>query len=207
MEADAVEGEPEVTVETVPDNIETEHVRPSYSTLDYIYYSTLAYFSNPWALLILAFLFYKLYYRLRPYIAEPVSYHWNVLMEKRAQAEEAARYKRNPDEFRRKVESLENARLRLQEKYERDAQQALEKRQEAEEKRREQEIQEWEDHLAGKGYKNRANKDCDKDREALRQQAVVKGKKGFKPEYNPLMGSGGGGGGYRPAPRSVQRGG
>ena len=53
----------------------------------------------------------------------------------------------------------------------------------------------------------RANRDCDKDREALKQQAVLKGKKGFKPEYNPLMGSGGSGGGYRPAPRNLQRGG
>ena len=73
MDADTVESEPEVTVETVPDHIETTE-RPSYSTLDYVYYSTLAYFSNPWALLILAFLFYKLYYRLRPYIAEPINY-------------------------------------------------------------------------------------------------------------------------------------
>ena len=47
----------------------------------------------------------------------------------------------------------------------------------------------------------------DKEREALEQQARVKGKKGFKPDYNPLMGSGGGGGGYRPAPRRSQMGG
>ena len=45
--------------------------------------------------------------------------------------------------------------MRLQENYDKEAQVAMEKRQEAEEKKREQEIQEWEDHLAGKGYKNR----------------------------------------------------
>ena len=74
-----------------------------------------------------------------------------------------------------------------------DALKAEEKRVEDEEKRREQEIQEWEDHLAGKGYKNRwypgdfvhnlwckylmifrANRNCDKEREALEQQARVK---------------------------------
>ena len=32
---------------------------------------------------------------------------------------------------------------------------AEEKRREAEERKAEQEIQEWEDHLAGRGYKNR----------------------------------------------------
>ena len=33
---------------------------------------------------------------------------------------------------------------------------AEEKRQEAEEKKRDQEIKEWDDHLAGRGYKNRS---------------------------------------------------
>ena len=42
----------------------------------------------------------------------------------------------------------------------------------------------------------RADRSSDKAREALEQQARVKGKKGFRPDYNPLMG-GGGGGGFR----------
>jgi len=76
-----------------------------------------------------------------------------------------------------------------------------------EEKKREQEIQEWDDHLMGKGYKNRAKTGVDKEREALEQQARVKGKKGFKKDdYNPLMGMGGGSG-YRPAPRRGASGG
>ena len=83
---------------------------------------------------------------------------------------------------------------------------AEEKRIRAEEEKRDQEIQDWEDHLAGKGYKNKARDGVDKEREALEQQARVKGKKGFKPEYNPLMGSGGGGG-FRPAPRRLNTGG
>ena len=45
----------------------------------------------------------------------------------------------------------------------------------------------------------RANTGEDKAREALEQQARVKGKKGFRPEYNPLMGMGGGSG-YRLVP-------
>ena len=46
----------------------------------------------------------------------------------------------------------------------------------------------------------RAKTGIDKEREALEQQARIKGKKGFKPEHNPLMGMGGGSG-YRPAAR------
>ena len=53
------------------------------------------------------------------------------------------------------MEQMEAARLRLQQRYDQDAQEAEEKRLEAEEKKREQEIQDWDDHLAGKGYKNR----------------------------------------------------
>merc|ERR1712029_1167060 len=99
-------------------------------------------------------------------------------------ADEAA-YKKNPDLFQNKMEMMEAARLRLQARYDEDAMRAEEKRQEAEDRKTEQQI---------------------KAREALEQQARVKGKKGFRPEYNPLMG-GGGGGGYRPAARSARTGG
>ena len=54
---------------------------------------------------------------------------------------------------------------------------------------------------------SRAKTGVDKEREALEQQARVKGKKGFKKDdYNPLMGMGGGSG-YRPAPRRGASGG
>ena len=53
------------------------------------------------------------------------------------------------------MEMMEAARLRLQARYDEDAMRAEEKRQEAEDRKTEQEIKEWEDHLAGKGYKNR----------------------------------------------------
>ena len=42
-------GEPEVTVETVPDNIETgAGASTGLGLLDRLWYSLLAYFSNPW---------------------------------------------------------------------------------------------------------------------------------------------------------------
>ena len=69
-------GEPEVTVETVPDNIETRDsgvTMTGLSLMDRVWYSVLAYFSNPWAMLILIFLLYKLYRHLRPYVTEPIA--------------------------------------------------------------------------------------------------------------------------------------
>ena len=68
-------GEPEVTVETVPDHIETRDpgVTMGSGLLDRVWYSITAYFSNPWALLILIFLLYKLYRHLRPYLTEPIA--------------------------------------------------------------------------------------------------------------------------------------
>ena len=68
-------GEPEVTVETVPDNIETrdQGVTMGSGLIDRVWYSITAYFSNPWALLILIFLLYKLYRHLRPYLTEPIA--------------------------------------------------------------------------------------------------------------------------------------
>ena len=60
-------GVPEVTVETVPDNIETRDTRVTGGAglLDQVWYSLLGYISNPWALLILSFLVYKLYRHLK----------------------------------------------------------------------------------------------------------------------------------------------
>ena len=66
-------GEPEVTVETVPDHIETGYSDGEPGLLTYINYYLLSYFSNPWALLIVAFITYKLYRRLKPFLTEPLA--------------------------------------------------------------------------------------------------------------------------------------
>ena len=75
METDGEDmaGEPEVTIETVPDNIESGYRDAEPGLLTYIQYFLLGYFSNPWALLILAFITYKLYRRLKPYLTEPLA--------------------------------------------------------------------------------------------------------------------------------------
>ena len=114
--AEELGGEPEVTVETVPDNIETGYSDGEPGILDPIKYFLLGYFSNPWALLILAFLTYKLYRHLKPYVTEPLSERYAEWREQRELQEEAARYKKNPDEYRNKMEQMEAARLRLQQR-------------------------------------------------------------------------------------------
>jgi len=196
---------PEVEVEAVPEQYET-HVPPPQAPLSYAeitYYYTLNYFSNPWAFLILLYIVYRLFRISYPYVSEPLMEWYSQWQAEREARVEAARYKKNPDEFRDKMEAMETARLRMQERYNVDAEAEAIRQQEKEERKRLQDIQDWDDHQMGKGYKARAGERVDKEREALEQQARLKGKKGYtRPDnYSPLMGGGGGGGGFRPAPR------
>merc|ERR1712106_1299799 len=95
MDEPMEDGVPEATVETVPDHIEAAYEEPT--TLDYIKYNVLGYFSNPWAMLILLFLMYKLYRLISPMITEPLAERWSQWQQKREEQAEAAEYKKNPD--------------------------------------------------------------------------------------------------------------
>merc|ERR1719436_1033908 len=139
----------EATVETVPDQVETAWEEPTM--LEYIQAWLLGYFSNPWALLILVFLLYK----LTRLLAAPLSQRWADWSTARQQRAEAAAYKKDPDLYRAKMEQLETARLRMQERYNEDAERMAEKRREEEERRVQQDIKDWEEHQAGRGYKGR----------------------------------------------------
>jgi len=195
---------PEVEVEDVPDNLYVDEPPPrevpppQMTSLHYV----VQYLMNPWMLLIIAILLYKLWQKVRPSIMG----RYQEWQDKRKEAEYAAQYHKNPDMFRQKMEAMDEARAKMQERYNKSAEEWATKQRELEEKKREQDIADWENHKDGKGYKSRANAGEDREREALRQQAIVKGKKGFRPEYNPLMGMGGGSG-YRPAPRGGGAGG
>ena len=109
-------GQPEVTVETVPDHIETGYSDGEPGILDFVKYFLLNYFSNPWALLILAYLTYKLYRHLKPFVTEPITERFSAWKERRELQEEDAKYKKNPDEYRSKMEAMEAARIRLQQR-------------------------------------------------------------------------------------------
>jgi len=196
----------EAFVDTVDDGINTGPDDVIYSYWQIIKFSVLTYLSNPWAMLIFLFLLYKIYGRLKQRFLLPLYDRYDEWCEQRKIEKEAALMKKNPDEYREKMEAMERARSKLQEHYQRSAEAWAEKQAELEEKRRQQDIEDWESHQKGEGYKSRANTGEDKAREALEQQARVKGKKGFRPEYNPLMGMGGGSG-YRPSRRSMNTGG
>jgi len=208
---DLAEGEDlsEAVVEDVPDDlyvdegprIVEEPPASSMGTLEFCLRYIMS--MNPWLLLIIAIVVYKLWQKVKPSIME----RYYDYIERKKEEEYAARYHKNPDEFRQKMEAMDAARMAMQEKYDRDAMEWAEKQREKEERRRQQDIQDWEDHKQGKGYKNAEKGGEDSQREALKKQAAIKGKKGFKQEYNPLMGGSGGGGGYRPSPRSSGLGG
>merc|ERR1719193_2337108 len=123
--------------------------------------------------------------------------------------EEVNKKKKDPDAYRSKMEAMEQARVKLQEQYDKSAQEWMKKKAEQEEKKQQQEIKDWEKHQQGKSYNSKigARQTVDKEREQLEQQAKIKGKKGFKPDYNPLTGMGSGGSSYRPARRGNTGGG
>jgi len=207
---DILEGEeiPDAVVEDVPDDLYVDEgpriVQPQVSSMGTLEYCARYVMSmNPWLLLIIAIVVYKIWQRIKPGIMERY-YDWQ---ERKKEEEYAARYHKNPDEFRQKMEAMDLARAAMQEKYDKDAMEWAEKMREKEERRRQQDIEDWEAHKQGKGYKNAEKGGEDSQREALKKQAAIKGKKGYKQEYNPLMGGGGGGSGYRPSPRSSGLGG
>jgi len=185
-------------------------------TDDYMYtycqifkYRVLVYLSNPWALLILAFLLYKIFRKLKNRYIDPLLDRFDEWREQQKLQAEAASIKKDPDAYRSKMEAMEQARVKLQEQYDKSAQEWMKKKAEQEEKKQQQEIEDWEKHQQGKSYNSKigARQTVDKEREQLEQQAKIKGKKGFKPDYNPLMGMGSGGSSYRPARRGNTGGG
>jgi len=200
------EGVPEVEIETVEEKYIPHELPPQEhpGMLELGYYYAINYFSNPWAFLILLYIIYRLTRMVWNLLSEPIAERYTEWQEKREEQAEAARYKKNPDEYHAKMEAMEVARNRMQERYNQDAEAEAIKRAEKEERQREENIQDWENHQLGRGYKNKGGEKVDKEREALEQQARVKGKKGYasKPDnYNPLMGNMGSGSGYRGAPR------
>jgi len=199
------EGVPEATVETEEEKYIPHEMPPQEEPgmLEMGYYYAVNYFSNPWAFLILLYIIYRLTRIAWRLVSDPVTERYYQWQEDREVRAEAARYKKNPDEYHAKMEAMEVARRRMQERYNEDAEVEARKRAEKEERQREENIKDWENHQLGRGYKNKAGEKVDKEREALEQQAKLKGKKGYtsRPDnYSPLMGDLGGGG-FRAAPR------
>merc|ERR1719266_719915 len=89
---------------------------------------------NPWVLLLLAILLYKLWQKVRPGIMD----RYNQWQDARKEAEYAAQYHKNPDQFRQKMEAMDEARARLQDRYNQSTEEWVAKQRELEEKKRQQ---------------------------------------------------------------------
>lgn len=162
---------------------------------------------NPWVVLLTAVGLYFLYQRFKPQIEE----RWSEWSERRQREAETAEIKKNPDLYREKMEAMELARRRMQERYTTESILAAEKAAEREEEKKRQQVEEWENLQQGKGYRNRVKVEAAEFGDGVtRTEDKTKAKKRstLRPEGNfPLMGGGGGSGGYRPARRNVGGGG
>ena len=106
---------------------------------------------NPWMVVALAVSLYFLYQRFRPQIQE----RWAEYNERRQREAETAEIKKNPDLYRERMEAMEAARRKMQERYTAEAMVAAEKAAEREEERRRQQLEDWENLQQGKGYRNK----------------------------------------------------
>lgn len=106
---------------------------------------------NPWMVFFLAVGLYFLYQKFKP----EIDARWTEWSEKRKEAAEIAEVKKNPDLYRAKMEAMELARRKLQEKYSAESAVALERMAEKEEEKKRQMVEEWENMQQGKGYRNK----------------------------------------------------
>lgn len=156
---------------------------------------------NGWYTLGFLLLCYILWRRI-----EPKCQQW---LRKREEFKEAAKYHKDPDKVLARERALDEARLRMQEQYNKDAQKQAEKRKEQEEKRRLERIEDWERHKRGDGYRSKTRTGASGSSEVESNNANKPSRKPkLRPEYNPLTGDTGGGTcGWRPSQRGASGGG
>ena len=154
--------------------------------------------SYGWLLLIAACILAYVYQKYKPQYLK-----WKQTQDDRHEAELR---KKNPDHSHNMQISMEQARMRMQEKVSAEAEIKRAKDAELAEKKRQEKIQEWENHKQGKGYHSKSKVVKDDTQEAT---GVLKSKRSndFRPAYNPLGGGGGGSSGYRPSRNTGRSGG
>ncbi|KAL5019476.1 hypothetical protein ScPMuIL_002368 [Solemya velum] len=110
--------------------------------------------------------------------------------------------KYDPDVAHKRLESMENARRRLQEQYDAQAAKFAEEQKKKEEIKRQEQIEDWERHQEGRGYRSKYKPKEETSQEFLKQQKKKKSSKPLKPsDYNPLTGESSGGMCFRPPRR------
>lgn len=120
------------------------------------------------------------------------------VVEKLKQQAEDAKAARDyePSKAQEKLEAMEAARRRMQEKFDAQAAQHAEKQKIKEEEKRQQRLDDWEGHLQGKGYRSKYKVKEEKDE---LKKPVPKSKPLRQSDYNPLTGDSGGSCSWRPA--------
>ncbi len=151
---------------------------------------------NPWVYIVLAVAIWWFYNKYRDDIWRRIE-RWR---QQRQEEADIAAIKKNPDAFRAKMEAMDEARRRLQDKYDSEARAAEERRLEKEAEAQRQRAKDLEDMMAGRGYRNKVRGTEDED---ANKRMAAKAK--LRPDYTPLMGHGSSG--YRPSRRSNNRGG
>lgn len=119
---------------------------------------------------------------------------WEKWRAARADSQESARYHKDPDLALRRMQGMEAARQRMQALHSEAALKHLDKMKEKEETKRLEKIEDWERHKKGLGY---CNKIKVQETESLSQTTSKNTKHLSNNDYNPLVGSSGGG--YRPS--------
>ncbi|XP_065208843.1 selenoprotein S B-like [Planococcus citri] len=155
----------DVTITNYPDDDEDVSPRSNYIDSQFSQlFSTIG--SSGWVILgSLILVIYIWSYHLQHHF-----YQW---LRKRENRQYEATHHKDPDVLRKEKEKMEQARLRLQEKYEKEAQIFKEKMEEKEALKREQRAAAL--NIDGVRLKDSVEDDSDK--------------KNHKPAYNPLMGS------------------
>ncbi|XP_013420916.1 selenoprotein S [Lingula anatina] len=148
---------------------------------EYLYFPAVSFLKQyGWFVILGLIVITFLWHKIKPHLQQ-----W---LKKIEDQKEYTRYKDDPDLAQRRFEAMEKSRKALQEQLDRQAEVYTEKQKEIEEKKRQLKIQDWDNHLQGKGYRSKVKPGQPTDME--NQQPKPKKKNVYRTsDYNPLMGS------------------
>jgi len=142
------------------------------------------------------------------YIYQQYEPKYRKWCQKRQEAADAEISKKDPDKAYQQQLSIEQARLKFQQRVSEDAKKKKMAQEKREEEKRKEKIEEWDNHVQGKGYHSKYKAPESQSEEP--KSGYIKPKKSMRSsDYNPLTGSSGGNSssGFRPSRRNVSGGG
>lgn len=146
-----------------------------------------------WFILLGTILLVFLYNKYKPSLMK--------MKQQREEWKEEELNKKDPDRTLKIQLSMEEARLKLQQKVSADAEKKREVEAKREEEERRRKIEEWENHKLGRGYHNKTKSTNTTEKETGNNAQPKSKKKNntMRSEFNALSGSGGGSCSYRPS--------